>query len=324
MSNRDSVPGGETGRGGRSLSGKIARKLTDPKDLRSYLSYRLGYGNEYIYSDFVDRVPALGRLVHAVVPARVDLEHPIFLAGLRRSGTTLFYRIMHAHPDLFLYNERFPGDRLNRHRVAESERHWNNVWTIDAPERFREAVFRYIGPRVRRGYLRWGVKLAMEVHDSNSGSPDEPAMRHLFRCMPGAFVIGIVRDPRDFVLSATKRAGHDVEWWIDDYNIMARLFLELREQYPERFALVRYEDLVTRTQEIVSGCCARAGLRFDESMLKPEAWSSQGPREYARGGVVAQTEKWRAAEGDDRALVERVDRECFPTAADLGYRSYRS
>jgi hypothetical protein len=323
VSGDDAASSEGRGRGQRGLAGKVARKLTDPQDLRSFLRYRLGYGNEYLYMDLVDRLPLVGRLVHGVCPTRVDLDRPILLAGLRRSGTTLFYRIMHAHPDLFLYNERFPGDRLNRHRVDESARHWNNIWTLEEPDEFRAAVRRYIGPNVRFGYRRWGVKLAMEVHDRNSGSPDAEAMRLLFRCMPGASVVGIVRDPRDFVLSATKRAGHDIDWWISDYNLMADLFCELRETYRDRFRLVRYEDLVTAPREIVARCCEFAELEFHPAMLQPESWSAKGPREYARGGIVAQTEKWRQAEGHERAMVAQVERACFPRAAALGYAAAR-
>jgi hypothetical protein len=249
----------------------------------------------------------------------VELDRPIFLAGLRRSGTTLFYRIMHAHPDLFLYNERVPGDRMNRHKAAPSARNWNNIWTVSSPDAFRSTLHRYIGPNVRLGYRRWGVKLAMEVADPNSGSPSAQDLRHLMHCLPGARVIAIVRDPRDFVLSATRRAGHDADWWIDDYNIMARLFCELRMHYPERFMVVRYEDLVTRSREVVENCCRFAGMPFCPHMLEPESWSSRGPRAYARDGIVAKVAKWRSAVGVERLTVEQVERSCFPAAAALGY-----
>jgi hypothetical protein len=132
-------------------------------------------------------------------------------------------------------------------------------------------------------------------------------------------VLGIVRDPRDFVLSAKKRAGQAPESSIEDYNLTARLFLELLESHAQRFTIVRFADLVTRPREIVARCCSFAGIDLDERMLEPSSWSGRGRQEYPRDGFVDQVKKWRGAEGQDRLIVEQADRACFPAAGALGY-----
>lgn len=299
-----------------TVASKVIRKLLSPSDLASYLRYKLVHGNEYLYFDAVDRAPALGAAFHRLAPGRVDFATPIFLASLRRSGSTLFFRIMNTHPDLFLYNERFPGDRMNGRGKPTSK----NIWSVDDPAVFLALVARYVGPTVRLRYRRWGVKLSLEVAHPHPGSLAVENLRSLARAFPEARFLGLVRDPRDFVLSAIKRMGHDVAWWAGEYGVMADLFDEMSGRYPDRFLVTRYEDLVTDPGSVTRTCCEFAGLRYVPAMLEPSNWSSKGPPVYDKSGIQAQTAKWQRAAGEDRAIVERAQRACFPAASRFGYR----
>lgn len=293
---------------------KAGRKLASPARLAGYLRFKLVEGNEYLYHDLVDAAPAVASMLR-VLPSRVDFDRPVFLAGLRRSGTTLFYRIMNAHPALFLYNERFPGDRMNGGGVSTDR----NIWSIRDAEPFRDTVRRYLGPAVRRR-RRWGVKLALELAHPDPGSVAVEGMEAVLRFFPQCRVAGIVRDPRDFVLSALKRGGQSLEFWIAEYRTMHELFVRMKDAYPDRFRIVRYEDLVQDTETTVRDCCTFFELPFLPAMLDPGSWSVKGPREYDSSRIVAQTAKWRSAEGEARLAIGRVVEACFPAAETLGYR----
>jgi hypothetical protein len=296
------------------IAWKLLRKTVAPRDLSRFLRFKFRDGNEYPYFDLVDLFPAVGR-VASWTPARVALERPIFIAGLRRSGTTLFYRIMHANRELFLFSERFPGIGMNGLGVP-TER---NIWSITEPKEFQRAMLRYLSPWLRmcRGF--WGVKLGLELAHPDPGSTSADGLKMLIAAFPEARVLGIVRDPRDFVLSATRRGGRDTEWWVAEYQELMALFGELLSAVPDRFMVVRYEDLVDSPVTTVERCCRFVGLRYDKRMLDSRRWSRRGPGDYAVDELVARHGKWREARGPDAGAVETMSAACFPAATAFGY-----
>ena len=299
----------------KDIAVKVVRKLASPADLLKYLEFKFVSGNEYPYFDFADIFPGLATAL-GLPFRRLDVDSPIFLAGLRRSGTTLLYRIISAHKSLFLFNERFPGDRLNGRGTSTLR---NLLYGECGVERFRTITGRYLSPLLRAQYDRWGVKLALELAHPHPGSISAGAMARILAAFPGARVILIVRDPRDFVISALARGGHDVDWWIAEYLAMLNLADEIHKRHEDAVMTVRYEDLVQQPEESVRQCCEFAGLAFDSAMLDPALWPIKGPREYESKAIVTNSAKWKNAVGRDRAVVEKVSEACFPAASRLGY-----
>lgn len=96
---------------------------------------------------------------------------------------------------------------------------------------------------------------------------------HLLKEIPEQKMIGIVRNPCDYLNSWRKAPKEFLpEWNFEDewyfgqsYNQfrsgeyygfnrwkeVSRLFLEMEKQYPDRFKLIRYEDLVNDTDTVV-------------------------------------------------------------------------
>jgi hypothetical protein len=272
-----------------------------------------------VYSGLVDRLPMAGHLVERLLPVGVDFERPVIIAALRNSGADLLYRILSAHPDLFLYQERLPGDGGVGSRARSERKRSVNLWNLDAPDEFRAWIFRHIGPQVRLGYRRWGAKLTLEPGDPFSEAPNVQDLRKLVRRLPASKTIGIIRDPRDYVLAGMRQFGRNAEWWIDDFMIVARLFCELRARVPERFLVVRYEDVVRRPRETVARCCAFAEIDFLPELLEPAGGHSRGAPPPWHGDGIDRISAWRAAEGLDRLTVEQVERSCFPVACGFGY-----
>lgn len=300
----------------RDILGKVARKIVSPRELYRYLKFKLVSGDEYPYLDFTDAFPRTAAIMGKITPCKLDIDNPVFIAGLRRSGSTLFYRLMNAHTDLFLFNERFPGDRMHGRGMPTT----NNIYyTIEDTDKFRQTALRYLSPAIRRNYHHWGCKLSLELAHPDPGSIAYPTMEKIISAFPDAKVIGLTRDPRDFVLSAISRGGHDVRWWIREYQAMMTLFRNLGESYPDTFMTVRYEDLVEHPEETVRKCCQFAGIPFQEDMLDASKWSVKGPREYASSGIVASLDKWRHAEGKNLDIVREVTNACFPGALRYGY-----
>lgn len=301
----------------RKVALKAVRKLFSPADLKRYLEYKFVYGNEYPYFDLVDMFPGLSRVVTAMAPRRLVVDAPVFLAGLRRSGTTLFYRLMNSHSRLFLFNERFPGDRMNGRGVASGR---NLLYSDTDTARFHRLACGYLGPLLRAKYSRWGAKLALELAHPHPGSISGEAMQKILAAFPRARLILIARDPRDFVLSALDRGGRDADWWVDEYLAMIDLFEALRLRSRDSVLTIRYEDLVRDTEGTLRRCCEFSGLDYQPCMLDPARWSSKGPREYESTTIEPRLDKWRTAGGADAAVVAQVSKRCFPYAERFGYR----
>ena len=130
---------------------RLGNKLVAPRHLFHYLNYRVNEGNEYFYHDFATLFPFLARVIDGATPIRLAFDQPVFLLGLRRTGTTLFYRIMNAHSGIQLFNERFPGDRMNAFFHSTKA----NVWSIADAKEFRRTVRMYLNPLLKGTSQRW-------------------------------------------------------------------------------------------------------------------------------------------------------------------------
>jgi len=295
---------------------KAFRKLASPRALQQFFDFKFIWGDEYPYYDFADLFPRLSGILTRIGRQRLDVNSPVFIAGLRRSGSTLFYRIMNANTHLFLFNERFPGDRMNGRGVPSTR---NIYYSVEDRNSFRRTAVRYLSPKLRGQYERWGSKLALELAHPDPGSVSVPGMERILAAFPKAKVIGLVRDPRDFVLSALKRGGHDAQWWIDEYVTMMDLFGRLQNTHGDSFVIIRYEDLVEETEQTVHRCCEFAGIPFERKMLDPSQWSKKGPKEYEAMGIVSRVGKWSQVNDADLKIVSRTTEAYFPRATQFGY-----
>lgn len=216
---------------------------------------------------------------------------PIFIVGCPRSGTTLLQLMLHAHPaiaippenrfllELYDHRERFGDLRElhNRRKVAQfivkrrrskvrdyglninsTHRHIvREAWTVGSAA---GAVFRSYAARF--GKRRWGDKRPAYIQ----------RLDVVLRMFPDAQVIHIVRDGRDCV-SSLKR----MPWWeggsmVAIWTWRAAIIKgrRARARLPDdSYIEVRYEDLITATEDELRRLCAFLGEDFDEAMLEP-------------------------------------------------------
>jgi hypothetical protein len=223
-------------------------------------------------------------------------DGPIFVGGLDRTGTSLMYALLASHPDVamsrrtnwwtYFYGRygdlREPRnlDRLlsvmgkyRRHRKLEPDldalRH-----EFEAGDRDYGRLFALLQEqRARRlGRTRWGDKsLHTERHADT-----------VFRNFPDARILHMVRDPRDRYASVLKRwgrvrggAGASAAAWVASVRLAEHNLL----RYPDRYRIVRYEDLVSEPLSAVAAICSFAGLPFIAEMLE-----LRGDAAFAEGG----------------------------------------
>jgi hypothetical protein len=112
----------------------------------------------------------------------------------------------------------------------------------------------------------------------------------ILEAVPDARFIGIVRDPRSVLASwfaaprefkaewsahaewrraPAKNAGLEENWYgYERWKELALLFLDLAARFPERFRVVRYEDLVQSTEEVARSLFAFCGLVAGEQTFR--------------------------------------------------------
>lgn len=116
-------------------------------------------------------------------------------------------------------------------------------------------------------------------------------MKKLHVDFPGCYILHIVRDPRDVVMS-TMKAHYNTNIDFPLENIAGQ-YMESYLQgprfggkyYGERYIKIYYEDLVSHPEETIRYMCNRLGIQFEEAMLSFQESS---------GKVAATEEAWKA------------------------------
>lgn len=212
----------------------------------------------------------------------------VFVLGAPRSGTTLLRVMLEGHPQLFSPPEMViaPFATMAERRAKLEERFWekgglrralmeieglevDDAKALEAslegktvPETYAWLMER-IGPRI---LVDKCPHLAVEVE----------AMRRVGRWFPDARYVWIVRHPgsvtrslQNMPMAEVMLQGYDAgprELW-HQANVNIETFLS--DIPRERWARVRYEDLVEAPEAPLRAICDALGLGFEEAMTRP-------------------------------------------------------
>jgi hypothetical protein len=131
-------------------------------------------------------------------------------------------------------------------------------------------------------------------------------------------VIHIVRDPRDQVQSAFKAWHKDrvraAGRWADGVEAASAALA----RHPSQATLVRYEDLVTRPEEVLRELCTFLDLTYDPAMVALERPSENlGDARGQTTVVASNVEKWRT--GMAPSLRRKIEALCADGLRTHGY-----
>ncbi len=201
---------------------------------------------------------------------------PFFILGAPRTGTTLLRRILNAHPvvaippeALFVYDfltaKHVPLETRKRMLCGDPAlRSWDLRLTEEdlAPCETMGACLDRLHQKYAEseGKSAWGHKTPGLVLHTNL----------LSEAFPRARFLHTVRDPRAVANSLKRSSAHrlNVLYGAARYARDTRIGLDLERREPERARRVRFEDLVTRPLESVTGVCEWLGIDFDPAMLE--------------------------------------------------------
>lgn len=198
------------------------------------------------------------------------MEHVVWLTGMPRSGTNWLAQIFASSPQARLkLCPLFSYEFKNVLDENSSQQDWAN---------FFPAVYATQSEYMDQDYLRRdGAVPSFSKHDNPPVLTIKSTRFHhltesiLQKC-PHMHFVGIVRhpcaaihswltNPLEFPKDAVpndewrsglcRKTGVGEFWGFDDWKFVTSLFLHLEAIYPERFLLIRYEDLVADARGVM-------------------------------------------------------------------------
>jgi hypothetical protein len=231
--------------------------------------------------------------------------------GTARSGTTLLARTLNAHsaivvphetdflvPLAFLH-DRIRDPELGRRLIADmatgSAAFADSLGDYLSAAEVREAIASadYLpGAMASAVYARIAQRAGKSLAgDKSPNDLNFVRILHKTRMLDApARIIHIVRDVRDVMASLHSTGwGGDLQAYFARQWSHSNLYLNaaMRDQ-PDRYLLLRYEDLVRDPQAGIARCCELLGLPFLQSMLDPSARDHDRYRGDALHGRIAQ------------------------------------
>nr|MDA3948701.1 sulfotransferase [Spirochaeta sp.] len=212
----------------------------------------------------------------------------LFIVGVGRSGTSLLQSMFAAHPSVAMLPEtgllrryvfgpsRGPIDfhdlRAHDHRLQRiPQACWDTVVAGTSPG---DLLALYGAFHRSAGASCLAADDTREIEMVGDKDPRLieylPAIARVFP--DDTYVIHIVRDPRDVLLSKIKAGWSEKRNW--RLNLGASRFqLELADRFGkatfgERWITIRYEDLIADPQAVLTRVTATIGVGYDPQMLR--------------------------------------------------------
>lgn len=190
------------------------------------------------------------------------------------------------------------------------------------------------------------LDLAMDVFADGRPIRGEKTPHHIFHVptllewFPDARIIHTFRDPRAVYVSLRKkeraeklsiagRAARRLGGWFDMYavlnlartwNQMARLHRAYERRYPDRYALVRFEDLVRSPQPTAERLAGHLGISYEPAMLEQVVHNSSFMGKGAADGIdPTVVDRWRDVL--PAATANSIARLCSSNLRYFGYEA---
>jgi hypothetical protein len=211
-------------------------------------------------------------------------KHLLFLTGIGRSGTTLLQKLLNAHSqisfepethffkrfilpfqidkkvDLQNFGKSLEDDKYLK-RLSDKKR---NHLIASAPE-LRDCIKRFDDV----------LKMDGQMFGADKDTEYVRYLPHLANAYPESFLLNIIRDPRDVVLSRTKTpwgAKRSAIFHAAEYvHYLKRNRKEGIEFFADRYMEVRFEDLLIETKRTITSITKWLNLKLENQMLSNQS-----------------------------------------------------
>lgn len=268
------------------------------------------------------------------------MKGPVLVTGPDRSGTSLLYALLGSHPAISMVRrsnmfrwfhgrcgdlsvpanlERCLDTMLRYQRLAPLQPDGDRIRQEfqDGPPTYGHLFDLFHRHRAERlGRPRWGDKSLHTEHYADV----------VFAEFPEARMLHVMRDPRDRHASVVRRypdvernVGPVTGRWLASSRALAR---NLR-RYPDRYRLVRYEDLVHAPEAVLRQVCDFIDEPYTESMLSmdgvPEHQEGNSSFESFAPGTISTKAVGRFSTTLDRRDIAFIETATKRSMDRLGY-----
>ncbi len=212
----------------------------------------------------------------------IDVERPLFVCGVGRSGTSLLQSLLNAHSQL-----AFPPEThfFRRHVIGRGAATWRastlderrSRLALDLDLARAGALVEELAAHAEPGQAFRALLSSVAASEGKPRVGDKDprnidVLPQLAQEFPAAVLLHIVRDPRD-VLASRMQAAWSAQrpWWIHPLLYAAQLRRgsdEGRRAFGARYLEVHYEALLAAPEAELRRICDHAQLPFEPSMLE--------------------------------------------------------
>jgi hypothetical protein len=221
---------------------------------------------------------------------------PVFVSGRQHSGNTVMTSVLGSLPECFagrhegwFFEQRVMAEKLRdpARRAAEVVRLLRIDDDADLAEKTRDKLTRWHHAHPQASTIEL-YQAAMHFVMEATGTRFwiRHATSYIFYAeeiltlIPDARVMYLLRNPYDVCASKKRRdPRRDRFWaWVVSWNRGLRIALQLKREYPDRFRIVRYEDVTRNPVETLREVFDFVGVPFDEAYLNvPHVNRSEAP-----------------------------------------------
>lgn len=218
--------------------------------------------------------------------------------GTPRSGTTIFAETLNSHPEItippetdfivplvFIYT-RIQDPILGREMIANlitsSGAYERSIAPYLDTDMVRQIVY---DSEYRASAILENIYAAIAAHSgadiAGDKSPNDLDYLKILvetETLSGIKILHLVRDVRDLMVSLNQTGWlGDADDYFPRFWSNNNLYLHTKfSQYPERYQLVRYEDMVRDPAGVFGQVCSFLGVDYRDSILSPDV----RPRRY--------------------------------------------
>jgi len=212
-------------------------------------------------------------------------QAPIFIVGVGRSGTSLLQSMLASHSDLsFLPETAFIRKYIAKNKLKTTI-HANGISSaleiIQNDKTLSRIEFDFsdcLSSDLQNIDLECYKKMQLDAMGSTGksrfGDKDPRLIEFLpvvKQSFPEAFVVNIIRDPRD-VLSSKKKAawsaGRSTMFYAFANRVQLRLARQFgRKLFGKRYIEIVYEDLIKEPATQLKGLCNKLEMTYEDNLL---------------------------------------------------------
>lgn len=270
----------------------------------------------------------------------------LFIVGVGRSGTTLLQSMLNAHPEVVFapeshfikkyivpqLNGSLPAignaEKLVELLQADSDfmRLKVDVQALAAQTDFAQPHF--MADVFSRALQAHGAE-RNALHLGDKDPMNVAYLQHIHKVYPNAYILHIIRDPRDVVLSRIKSdwgKGMPFFMHVAEYHFHIHKVLgEGNTLFGNRFLQVHYEDLIDQPEAELKRLCEGMELAYSPEMLnfhqKSEGLVAENERAW-KGNIFkpvmkGNKNKWK--KGLSKRQVVKIEGGLEVTMGKLGY-----